>query len=191
MNWIFESPVLLGVITAVGSLVLAVVWASNGSKGVAMGLVAWVVLMLGLIGLERYIKTDREKIQLLVQEIVADVKRNDPSLLTKYIHSDATSLYARATGELPKYNFSMLRVTKVHEIVVSEKASPKEGTVDFNILAAGSFSTPGFPAVEFPADQPLPRYIKLFLKQEKDGSWKVEDYDHDNPTAFMFGKQVE
>lgn len=186
MTWILESPLLICVLGAMGATGLAIAWASSGKREVAIMAGLWVGLTLALLLVERLVVTDNEQIQILVQQIATDVRSNNPQSLKKYIHSSATALFNQANSELPNYQFTMLRITRIHTIDVTGKNVPRSATVDFNVVAAGTFTVAGQPAMTFTRDEPIARYIKLFLKQEADGKWRVEDYTHANPTAFMF-----
>lgn len=186
MSWIFESPILISVLGAIGAMVLAIAWASSGKRETAIIAGVWVGLVFVMLLVERLVVTDREQIQILVQDITNDAKSNDPKRLTQHIHSAAQTLLTRANTELPNYNFTMLRITKIHSVEVTGNKVPKTAVVDFNVVAAGSFSVAGEQRFEFTRDEPLYRNIKLFLRQEADGKWRVEDYQHANPTAFMF-----
>ena len=186
MNWLYESPVTIVLLGIAVMLALGVAWASSGRRELVWAILAWVGVVAAMLGIEHFVVTDREQIPITLKQIIQDVKSNDRQKLTRHIYSGAPTLKQKADTELPNYQFTMLRITHIHSVNVDEKAAPKSAIIEFNISAAGKFSASGLGELTIADDQQVLRYIKLNLRQEADGTWKVEDYSHADPTAFMY-----
>ncbi len=139
MNWIFDQPLIL-VLLSVGILTgIAVSWVMSGQKPLLYALIAGVLIAAGLLVTERMVVTDREAIQTTLQQMARDVASNVPAQVTQHISPSAPSILQQASAELPKYKFDSMRITQVHKIDVHEDQSPRTATVEFNVVAAGSF----------------------------------------------------
>ena len=51
----------------------------------------------------------------------------------------------------------------------------------------GTFSQGGFELSE----PHVPRWVRLHMVREKDGRWKVQDYEHAPPQQFMYSQKLD
>ncbi len=184
MTWIFDQPAWIVIVGMVLAAIFGMLWANTGKNYWLVALGGVVVLAIVLMIVERSVETDPEKLRRIVQEIAADVEKNDKTLLYKYIHSQATALQQKANSELPSYEFADCTVTKIYEVKVDDDKSPPEGKVEFMVRVEGNFQL-GADAI---GGQHF-RYVTLFFKQEPDGTWKMVDYEHEAPTGALMGEQ--
>jgi hypothetical protein len=185
MTWLWEQPlviVLMGV-AAVAALLAA--WAISGRKELLATAAAAAVLMgLGLV-IERLVVTDREAIQQMLMQVVRDVRSNNLRAVTQHIARRAPQLRQKVITEMPRYHFEDCRITRVHTIEVDTQAQPRTARVEFNVVASGSFRDDG---IEL-HDSQVPRWVCLYLVQEEDGRWKVENYDHAPPQQMLLERR--
>jgi len=180
MTWLYEQPMVIVVIGVLLLLGLGIAWSNTGRKELAIA--AGFVLLLVIAGLvvERLVVTDGESLRQTLQEIAHDVAANDHRALLRHLSDTAPELKQRADKELPNYRFTSCRVSKVHNITVDATAKPKTAIVEFNVVFSGNFRYEGFQG-----DYNGARWIKLDFVQDKDGRWKVENYEHDDPQRMI------
>lgn len=186
MNWIFESPITIVLLGAAVLAVLSTVWVQTGKSQVliAMGVVG-ALLIAGLV-VERLVQTDREKLEATVREIAANVRRNDHAKLYQHIATSAPELRARAQAEIPNYEFTECTVTKIYRVEVRDEKRPKEAEVEFMVRVSGNFNYQGYQT----GDGTYLRFIRLYFVQDENGSWKVRDYAHDDPSAALVNRPL-
>ena len=182
MNWIFDQPLTI-VLLSVGILTgIAISWIMSGHKALLYALIAGVVVAAALLVAERFVVTDREAIEATLQQMARDVASNVPAKITQHISPSAPSLQAKANAELPNYKFDTLRITKIHEIKVQDESEPRTAVVEFNIMASGTFRA----GSDVLADANIPRWVQLDLIKDPDGAWRVKDYNHAPPQQMLF-----
>jgi hypothetical protein len=182
MNWLFEQPVMVVLFGVALLIALGGAWSATGRKELlyAMG-VTLLLIVAGLI-VEKVVITDREAIKATLQRIARDLQSNDQRAVLGYVHSSSPELKQKAEAELPKYRFTECRITGIHLIDVNSKAEPRSAIVEFNIMARLTVQEGSFEL----ADASIPRWVRLQMAVEKDGAWKVQAYEHDEPQQMLF-----
>ena len=177
MTWLFEQPLIIVVLGMLLILALGAAWSSSGRKELLFAMGAALALLVAGLIVERVVITDREAIDATLDQIARDVKNNNRKALIRHIHSGATKLRQRAEAELPNYEFTDCRITKVFSRDIDRTAEPRSAIVEFNVIVSGSFTYEG---LSF-SDTNILRWVKLHLVREKDGRWTVQEFDHDDP----------
>src|SRR6476469_8713207 len=118
MLWLYEQPLVIVALGVALILALGAAWSATGRKELlyACG-AAFVLLVAGLI-VEKVVVTDREAIRTTVVQIARDVQHNDRRAVLAHIYSGSPGLRRQAEAELPKYQFTELRITRIHLIDV-------------------------------------------------------------------------
>ena len=182
MNWLFEQPLIIVVLGMLLILGLGAAWSASGRKELLVGMVAALALLIGGLVVERMVVTDREAIDATLEQIARDVQSNNRRALLRHIYSGAPELKQKAEAELPNYEFTECRITKIFSRDIDRLAEPRSAIVEFNVLVSGNFRYEG---MSF-SDSNIPRWVKLHLVREKDGRWTVQEYEHDTPQrGFM------
>jgi hypothetical protein len=183
VSWLFENQILIAAIGIVVMLALGMAWSATGRKEWLYGMgVAFVLMVVGLI-VEHVVVTDREAIRATLVRIAHDVQRNDRAAVLRHIYSGKPELKRKAEGELPNYQFTECRITRIHQIDIDEKGEPRSATVEFNVIASGTFRQAGFEVTDT-----VPRWVRLTMKREADGRWTVADYEHDSPERMIMNR---
>lgn len=182
MNWIFDQPLIIVLLSVAVLTGVAITWITTGHKALLYVLIAGVALAALLLVVERMVVTDREAIDATLQQMARDVASNVPAKITQHISPSAPSLQAQANAEMPNYKFSTLRITKIHEIKVNADAEPRTAVVEFNIIATGTFKA----GSDVLADANIPRWVQLDLVKDPDGAWRVKNYQHAPPQQMLF-----
>jgi hypothetical protein len=187
INLFLEQPlavVILGVVLGLG---VGLAWTSTGRREWLFALGAVAVLTIAGLIVERAVVTDKEAITATLNEIARDVKSNNVRALLKHIASKATEVQQQAETEMPRYKFDECRVTRVHNIDIDVSSEPRSAIVEFNVIAAGSFSEGGFVL----SGEQIYRWVKLQMVRESDGRWKVQSYEHAEPKQFMYNRDAD
>jgi hypothetical protein len=186
MNWLFEQPLVIAIAGIVVGIAIGVAWSSTGRKELLFALGAVVVFTIAGLIVERMVVTDREAIEQTLVEIARDVQSNDVRAVVRHIHPGAPEIVRQAEAEMPNYEFTECRITKVHTIDIDASAEPRSAIVEFNVIASGSFSQGDISV----ADTKIPRWVQLHMVREKDGRWTVQDYKHDVPQRMLSSDPV-
>lgn len=180
--WPLDQPLVIVLIGIAAGVVVGGLWTASGRQELLYALGAVVALTTVWLIVERLVVTDREAIAQTLAEIARDVENNDLNRLVKHIAKGNPSLVARAKAEMPNYDFSECRVTKIHNTDVDASAEPRSAKVQFNVVASGTFRQGGLEVSDT-----VPRWVELQMVREEDGRWRVIDYQHAEPQTFMFG----
>ncbi len=187
MTWLYEQPLVIVVIGILLLLGLGIAWSSTGRKELLYAAAAALALViLGLV-IERLVTTDAESIRQTLQEIASDVEHNDHRALVRHIAESAPQIRERAEAEMPNYDFSECRVTRVHKIEVDHATAPKTAIVELNVVFSGDFRHEGLEVSDYTGA----RWVKLHLAEDKDGRWRIEDYEHDDPQRMIMERPAE
>ena len=180
MTWLCEQPLAIVVIGVLTLIVLGAAWSATGRHELMHALAITFLLMVAALVTERLIVTDREAIEATLMKIAKDVQSNNIHAVTSHVYSGAPELKQKAEGEMPNYHFTECRITKIHKTDVDPKSQPRTAVVEFNVMASGSFKAEGMEISDT-----IPRWVRLHMVREKDGTWAVQNYEHGDPTRFM------
>ena len=184
--WLFDSPIYIVLVGIILAIAVGGAWTASGRKELLYALGTVVGLTVIMLIAERLIVTDREAIRSTLNEIAHDVQNNDVAKVVSHIAQGSTSLVQKAQGEMPNYDFTVCRVTKVHKIDVDANSEPRSAIVEFNVRVEGTFKAPGIEASGV-----YPRWVKLQLIRESDGKWRVQNYEHAPPQQFLLGEPLD
>ncbi len=173
IQFLLESPVSIVIVGFSCAILAGFIWTQTGSKPAAITAVTLALLTLGLVVFSLQVETDRERITRMLDEVANALQRNDRDFVLSHIHPQAATTVQRAKAELPRYNFSEARVTRIKSIMVDASRQPETAVAEFNVLVA--LTVEGF-------NGRVPRFVKLYLAKHE-GRWLVRDYEHAEPTA--------
>jgi ketosteroid isomerase-like protein len=180
MNWLFESPITIVAIAVAIAFFLVVAWVQTGRNAFLYAIGGVVALaILGLV-IERYVETEREAITKLVYEIAAKIEANDADAVVAHVVSSRPELASRGRSEMGQHEFDEVTVTRIHNVESFPDRQPPEIVVEFNVQVSGSFMNGQVPL------ETLQRYLKVTFWKDHDGQWRIADYEHHEPQAFMF-----
>jgi hypothetical protein len=170
---VLESPIAIGIGGLCAAGLAGFLWTQSGHKAAGWIAIILLILTLGLIALSIQIETDQERITHMLHDVAGALQRNDHEYVLGHIHPQAAVTVQRAKTELPHYQFSEARVTRIKSITVDDSRKPETAVAEFNVVVSLTFD--GFSG-------PVPRFVKLYLSKQ-DGRWLVRDYEHAEPTA--------
>ncbi len=170
-----ESPILVLVIGLTTAALLGGIWLQTGKRYLLVLAIAALALTAAGVLLERSVETDSEQIESTLHDLARDIERNDRPAVLDHIHSRATTIRQVASAETAQYEFEQVKIKSNLQITVHADAEPKTATAQFNVVVVGSGGLLG-------KSRRVPRYVTLELEQE-DGSWRVLNYTHEDPSV--------
>lgn len=176
-EFLFESPVLLGVVGLTLAGIAAFIWTqareAAARKAAFYSMLCLIVMTIVMTLVNIQVKTDQEQIRSMLHMIGAALEKNDLATVFAYIHPNATETSDRARAELPRYRFSDARVTRIKRVEINPSTVPRTAIAEFNVVAEFSVH-----------DTKLRggRFVRVYL-MEKDNRWLARDYEHFEPTA--------
>jgi hypothetical protein len=171
MTTLVENPVPVIVVAIFAEAVLAVMLVKSG-RGVLLGAMAGVlVVALGLVGLERLVVTDRERIEATLDGCAAALQDNDLDGLLGYISPSDTASRTEAARALRLIEFSKVTLGDP-EITINRLTSPHTAHVVLRAYAAGRLRSGEFEGTMRPIR------FEVELRQEGD-RWLVTGHKYD------------
>ncbi len=170
---VLQSPLTIGIVGLCAAGLAGFAWTQTGHKAAAATAIVLLLLTLALIAISVQIETDEERITRMLHDVASGLQHNDRDFVISHIHPQASATVQRAKAELPRYNFSEARVTRIKSILVDTVRQSNTAVAEFNVIVA--LEADGM-------NIRVPRFIKLYLSKSED-RWLVTDYEHNEPTA--------
>jgi hypothetical protein len=184
--WLFDNPLYIVIISIFVGVLVGGAWTATGRRELLYALGAVVALTVVMLIVERLVVTDREAIRATLAQIAGDVQSNDVQRVLGHIAKANRGLVQKAQAELPNYEFTECRVTKIHLIDIDASIEPRSAKVEFNVVASGTFRQGSLEVTDT-----VPRWVQLQLVREEDGKWRVQNYRHAQPQQFLFGDPLD
>ena len=168
---LFEHPVIVGAIGALTVAVAIFLWiqtAKSAALWTASGLLLATILA---VWLSVSITTDRERLTQVLYDCASALQENDIDGVCSFIHPNAASGVQHARSELPRYEFSAARVTRIKDISVNDDTTPRTAIAQFNVYVEVNAMGQKFK---------VPRFVKVYFMLHND-EWRVHEYEHFDP----------
>ena len=173
MVWIVEQPLLIAAIGTLSALILLGGLLKTGRAWLIGAVVGVVVMTIGMLVLERIVVTERERVEGTIHRIASDLESNQAPRVIRHISREAPRLSQEAKKVLSQIVIHEVRVKSNLRVEVGGDPS-SEATATFNVVVVASDRE------GYMQNQPTPRLVTVHLVKE-DGSWKVVDYQLDDP----------
>ncbi len=173
MTWLIESfwpAVTLGVVL---ELVLAIAFVRTGRSLAIVGMVAVLVVTVGLVALERYVVTEQEEIEDLLFAAEAALERNDAEALLA-VFTPASPRRNEVANVMSRFHVRDAHVGRDLEIRTSALTSPPSAHAFFTGRVEGS-DTRG----EVPYEQVIRKFAVTLHRS--DNRWLIHDYEMSDP----------
>ncbi|HTN75129.1 MAG TPA: hypothetical protein VL096_07780 [Pirellulaceae bacterium] len=180
MMWLFDSP---WPILVMGGLTLAIIaggWFQTQRKELLGIFVAALVLVGGLLILERSIVTDREQLASTIEQMARAAEQNDIAALARHIHSQASEMRGLLESRMALVQIEKVSVKNNLRVTVDPLRKPRTAVVTFNVVVTGSDRAGVMKSV------PYPRFITATFELE-DGQWRVTKFKDDD---VQVGSQI-
>ncbi len=171
-HWLTEDafvPMLVGIFMATTLLLMA--WSAR-NKIVLFAALFVAAATAGIVVTEAAIVTDRETVTDLIYELAGHVRANDANAIGRYISPDVPAVTKRMRSAMERFEVQSCSITGVTDFsTMGDKA-----TIDFVAWGQGKQRRGG---LESPAN---PK-VKLDLRKQPDGAWKIIGYDVSDPRS--------
>lgn len=170
MSWLFENPFPLLTVGSLASLILGFIWTKTGGKTVGIALLAVVASTAGVMGLQHFVVTEREKIENELDELAVAVESGDVEEIVAFLHASREDTVAQVRAEFPRYDLKSVRITQFDKIEI-EEGEPLRAKAELRVVVEGNYrGQPG-------PDHRAPFFVELWLEKAND-RWKVKEYKH-------------
>ncbi len=167
MNWLFEDSTYVLIIAAIAAGALIFAFLKTGRGLYLTWLAAIALLTLALVLLERYVVTDREKIEDTVYGAASALEQNDVEMVVSYLSSNAEALEREVRMRMRSMQVQQARIA---DLQIDLGADQSAGQATANILGRLEFKASGVPL-----SQAVVR-ARIHLVREGD-RWVVQSYE--------------
>lgn len=171
-QFLFENPVTIGVTGAALTLIAAITWVKGGYAAALYSTLALFLLTILLLLMNLQIKTDRERVEGVMNDVAKAVKLNDFDGVLSHIHPSRTAALNRTKAQLSSCEFTEARITGIKKIEVNSDTNPPSAIAEFNAYV--ELSVQG-------NSHKVPQFIRCYFLREGD-RWLVSDYELHDPT---------
>jgi len=177
MTWLFEEPLYIIIVGAIAVLMLGFAWYQVQWRGLLYAILGVIVLTAAMLGIERAVVTDAERVKDTLHEIARAVERNDIHEVLQYAAAGAKEVRSQASAELPRYHVNEVDIKRNLEVTIDRSQSPPHAIVTFNVVVDGVEQS-------LHAKFHVPQFVKMiFVKQNE--KWRVLSYEHWSPDYGM------
>lgn len=185
LNILFEQPMTIALIGAILTGLAFYAWVQSNHKGLLiLGCVVPIATIAALI-VERAVETDSESLKRLVETLAIDVKSNNIDRVVRHVSPSRQEVIEQAQSELPRHVFKKVNITKFHDVKTHLGSNPPTADIEFNVSVSGEFDRGAL------GEMNIMRFVKLKVQREADGEWRIVEYEHKEPQAFMFESESE
>ena len=170
MNWLVEQPGYAIAFGVIGTCVFSGIWLLTSSFRWLICAFSMVGISAAMVALERWVETDRERIQSSLHRLAAAIERSDVDTVLGLLHPQASGVRKDAVYYLDRFEFRRVVIKPNLRIQLDQQGHT--AVADFNVflvILVPSDSTP----------RRMPRYVRIWFR-EFNGVWLVERYQHSN-----------
>ena len=182
-EFLFEKPLLIGVMGTITAVLVAFIWLQTGRKQVLYAFVAVLLATLAGILIAVSVVTDREAVETVLHEAARAVQHNDLNAVLTYVHPDATAIREQAAAEFPRYEFQEVKIKQNLEITFDKPDDPTEAFAKFNVTVIANQR----------GEQHVwrvPRFVIVNFR--KDGNaWRVFSYEHFDASEGLLERKAK
>ena len=172
-SFLFESPLWIGLCGGFVALIAGYFWSQTGNKPAMYTAVGVAVVTIIMVVVNIQVQTPREQIANLLDQIAGHLENNNQEAVYSFIHPNAELAVQQARQELPRFEFSKAKVTRIKNIAVQDDASPPSCLAEFNVAVEVTTQGQKFR---------VPRFVRVYFAKQGD-QWLIRDYEHLEPTA--------
>jgi hypothetical protein len=178
MSTFLENPLPVAVAGGLIALVALLVFLSRRSGASLAALAVVMAITLALVGVERFIITDREQIEAETLGLADAIEANDVAGVLDHIDPAATQIRADVEALMPHVRWSVANAASI-TVTLNEGADPPTASSRFRAFLQGIHSRSG---VQVP-------YINQQVDMtwvNREGRWLMDGY-----TAYYDGKPID
>jgi hypothetical protein len=165
MTTLLENPMPIIFLGIFAEAILGVILVKTGRGVVLFVMIGVLAVVLGGVGLEALVVTDREQVEATLEGAAAAFVANDPDRVLTFIAADAQRTQSAARGVLRRARFDQIKITNL-EITVVRTTSPPTARAKLIALVTARERKGDFALVGHPVN------VEIQLRQEGD-RWLV------------------
>lgn len=145
MSLLIENPVAIAVVGAVAATCALVMFLARRNLSSLAALVGIMALTVLLLAVEKFVVTDREAVEVGLEQVLAAVEENDLPGVLEWIDSAAVvNVKADAEALMPLVKVTAANASAV-TVEVNEAANPPTATCEFRAYLNGTHGSSGAP----------------------------------------------
>jgi hypothetical protein len=172
MTWLIENPMPVVYVTVLIEAILLGILVLTG-RGAALIAMLGVAALAGvLLLIEHFVVTDVEVVEATLASTAQAIESNDADAVKQFIAPDNTTTRNRVDNMFDEFIIERVTIKGNLKIEVHD-GSPKTAMAQFNAVATGGDKHGSV------RGQPVPRFLKVWLRQDGD-RWVITNHeDHD------------
>jgi hypothetical protein len=178
MSVLLENPLPIAVAGGLVALVALLVFLSRRSGASLAALAAIVAITLALVGVERFVVTDREQIEAETLGMADAIEANDVAGVLDHIDPAAATIRTDVEALMPQVKWSVANAASI-TVTLNEGADPPTASSRFRAFLQGIHSRSGM-QVPYINQQVDMTWVN------RDGRWLMDGY-----TAYHDGKPID
>lgn len=169
-RYLFEDPTAIIVGTLLIEGILGIVFVQT-RRMVWLGVMGGVLLlMIGLVLLERYVITPTEEVEQAVAQLQSDMENNDAEAIVGHLSPKATASRQYAQQALRLYEIERTKVTDLE--VRFPEGKPATAEAEFTGVIHGRMKSQG----DFGSTPYRQRFILYYEKSSSNDKWLITGY---------------
>ena len=141
MEILFEQPITIG---ALGIGLVAILfggWSQTGDSRLLFGVAGAALFTIVLLFVERYVETDRERVDSILRQLAKHVEANELDQVLERIHPQQNGLKQRVEMEMTRWTFSKVQINRNLKITPQPDHQPPQVTATFNCQVEANASS--------------------------------------------------
>lgn len=170
MSWLVETPWPAVVLCGVAELALAIMLLRSGRGRLLLAMGGVALLALALVIVERVVVTEREQVEMTLDDLASALKANDVQRAVSFISTSNPGLRSYAQRQLERVRIRDARVTGDLQIAINQRQAPHTAIANFIGRVEG---------IDRRGHAPYGTFISRFevqLRQEG-GRWLITGYE--------------
>ncbi len=137
MTTLTENPMPLIFFAVAVEAVLGVILYMTGRGIYLIAMIGVLLAILGCVGLERMIVTERERVEAALEEVRAGMEANDIERVLACISPQAGDVRSDARWAISYVRFTRVKITRLEIDKINKLTSPPTATARFIVMVSG------------------------------------------------------
>jgi hypothetical protein len=167
MTWVFEDPTYAVIVAVIGATSMLIAFLRSGRRLYLEWLAGIVLLGAGLIVLERYVVTDRERVEQTLDRAKAGLEANDVEVVTSCLASSAEALEREVRARMREIE---VRQANMADVRIEFSGHERGRTAIVSLIGRLEFKASGIPIEQY-----LGRF-RITLVEERN-QWLIQSYE--------------
>ena len=178
MTWLLEEPMVICFIGILLLVPLVVAFVQTGRLVVLFATMGVLVILIGLLVVEYVVVTEKESVEIALNEISFDLMSNDLDVVLRHVDPSATKIVQRAKTHLPRVEIHDVKITSRVEVTILRlRGMRPKATAKFHGVIQCSDLDGGMQNIEYR------RMFVVTMIRDQGARWLVGDLQERNPIS--------